>query len=214
MIYVSLADYSFPELLAILTEHPLAELRLDRLTLSAEQIRQVFHHSPYLIATCRPGKIADKDRLQMLLTAIESGAAMVDLEYEAPEDYRRILSEAARRTGCKLIISYHNHHRTPSYVKLSQILRRCAALQPDYVKIVTFCRNSADNERLLQLYQITPRPLIAFGMGPAGLESRLKALECGAPLVFAALDEHHRTAVGQPTIAELENWFRRGLPHV
>lgn len=211
MIYVSLADYSFAELLAILTQHPFAELRLDRLALSPEQIRQVFQQSPYLIATCRSGKISDEVRLQLLLMAIRAGAAMVDIEYDAPADYRRTLTEAARRAGCKLIVSYHNYHRTPSYARLCQILRRCTALQPDYIKIVTLCRKPAENERLLKLYQITPLPLIAFGMGAAGRASRLEALDGGAPLVFAALDEHHRTAEGQLTKAELETWLRGNI---
>lgn len=213
MIYISLADYSFEELLPILAEHPYAEIRLDRLALQPSQIRQVFQQSPYLIATCRPGKLADAARLQQLQTAVAAGAAMLDIELDAPEDYRQRLFAAARAVGCKIILSYHNYDRTPRLEELRRILQRCTALRPDYVKLVTFCQRASDGERLLKLYQHTTFPLIAFGMGAAGRQSRLKALQYGAPLIFAAWDEQHQTAAGQLTKIQIEKLLGRNKRH-
>lgn len=208
MIYISLADYSFMELVTIIKEHPHAEIRLDRLELSDDQVEQIFRLSPHLIATCRPGNMRDDERLRRLQNAIVAGAALVDIELDAPEWYQQKLIAAVRSAESRFIISYHNFTTTPALPRLRRIVRHCEALQPDYIKVVTFCRQPADTRRLLDLYTFTNRPLIAFGMGPAGQNSRVAALRAGAPFVFAALDRQHLTAPGQLTLEELEQLLR------
>ena len=69
---------------SILDKVDMAEIRIDLAEFSNEEIKKVFSTGKKLIATCRPGKIKDDERVEMLKIAIESGATYVDIEYEAP----------------------------------------------------------------------------------------------------------------------------------
>jgi len=203
MICVALADLTFREILNILKQEEMAEIRIDLLDLSLDQIKQIFQSHTRLIATCRPGRYSDNERQTLLELAIKNGAAYIDVENDAPPEFRRALIQLAHIHHTQIIISYHNFDLTPSFEILKSILKDCELRAADIVKIVTYCQTDDDAERLLSLYSIADKPLIAFGMGPAGRKSRLDAQKLGAPFIYAASEKGAPTAPGQMTKAEI-----------
>jgi len=203
MICVALADLTFPEILAVLRQEEMVEIRLDLLDLNHAQITQIFQSHPCLVATCRKGRYSDEERQKLLALAIQSGAAYVDIENDAPLDFRKSLIQLARLNGTQAIISYHNFEKTPSFAELQLVQRECESFTDVIVKIVTFCHSAEDAGRLLELYSINTRPLIAFGLGEAGKYSRIAALQHGAPFIYAAASSDKTTAPGQLTKVEI-----------
>src|SRR5512138_529585 len=83
MICASISEKSVEKCLESIHKVDMAEIRIDLTEFSNDEIRQVFSKGKKLIATCRPGKIRDEERHEMLKIAIESGATYVDIEFEA-----------------------------------------------------------------------------------------------------------------------------------
>ena len=135
----------------ILKKVDMAEIRIDLAGFSNEEIKKVFSRRKKLIATCRPGKIKDDDRMEMLKIAIESGATYVDIEYEAPEDYKNDLIDFAHKHQCDVIISYHNYDMTPELEELEKIVHDCYAQGADLAKIATHVNVNRDNSKILSL---------------------------------------------------------------
>jgi 3-dehydroquinate dehydratase type I len=214
MICVVLADLTFPEVKTLLKQEEMAEIRLDLLNLNRDQIAAIFQSHPRLVATCRKGRHSDQERQALLALALQSGAAYIDIENDAPQDFRQSLTKLARSHGAQAIISYHNFEMTPSFAELQLIHRDCESLSAAIVKIVTYCHSPEDAERLLALYSINTKPLIAFGMGDAGKNSRTVALRRGAPFIYAAAYSSKVTAPGQLTKAEILALLAREKPYV
>jgi len=214
MICVALAELTFPEILAVLQQEEMAEIRLDLLDLNREQIAQIFKSHPRLVATCRKGRYSDEERQNLLDAAIQNGAAYVDIENDAPLDFRKSMTQLARQNGTQAIISYHNFEKTPSFAELQLVQRECESFADVIVKIVTFCHSAGDAGRLLELYSINTKPLIAFGMGEAGKSSRIAALQHGAPFIYAAASSDKPTAPGQLTKAEILKLLDREKSYV
>lgn len=213
MICVALAELSFAEIMTVLQYEEMAEIRIDLLDLSLDQIKQIFQSHPHLIATCRKAHYPDEERQRLLALAIQNGAAYIDIENDAPEELRHSLMQLAREYNTRIIISYHNFDLTPSLAELQLIQQDCEAQAADIVKIVTFCHNKSDAERLLALYSISTKPLIAFGMGDAGKNSRIAALRLGAPFIYAAVQTNKPTAPGQMTKTEILTLLKQEAKH-
>jgi len=77
----------------------LAEIRLDGAELSPHEIQRIFTLHANLIATFRPnaGDEAPEKRKMALLTAVEAGAAYVDIEIEAGTLYKKEIMQTARQ---------------------------------------------------------------------------------------------------------------------
>ena len=88
---------------------------MDGAALSLDEIKQIFSLPSKLIATCRPNPAirGEEERKKTLLTAIEAGAAYVDIEIEAADDFKKEIMQTARLRGCRVILSYHNYDKTP-----------------------------------------------------------------------------------------------------
>jgi len=108
MICVSLANIDFQECMKAINKAEYAEVRIDQLDLSEEQLKSLFSIKKKSIATCRPGKFDDDKRLELLKLSIDSGAGYIDIEYEAKASYRKELIDHARANHVFIIISYHN----------------------------------------------------------------------------------------------------------
>ncbi|MHB8055808.1 MAG: type I 3-dehydroquinate dehydratase, partial [Candidatus Aminicenantales bacterium] len=115
MICVSLAEKTTRRILASLPFYPFAEIRLDAVALlSDSDIKKIFASHPRLIATHRPGRVAEPERIARLLEAVAAGAAYIDIEIEtASADLERI-ARAVRARNCLLIVSFHNMKQTPA----------------------------------------------------------------------------------------------------
>lgn len=201
-ICVSIANTEFQDILNILEEVGMAEIRIDLLDLMPNQLEMVFSSHKNLIATCRQGRYDDAQRASILARAIESGAAWVDLEIETSPDWRKPLIDLARSKKCKVIISWHCFGKTPDDKEITDIVDSLYAAGADVAKIACLSNNIADSSRILGLYS-KYRRLVALGMGEAGKITRIAALSLGAPFTFASVQDNS-TAPGQIDYKELE----------
>jgi 3-dehydroquinate dehydratase-1 len=186
----------------------MAEIRLDGAGLTPVEIQTVFSLHSRLIATCRPGKHTRDERAKILTTAIEAGAAFVDLEIEADPAFRNELIQTARDQECRVILSYHNFENTPDRKELEAIVDQCFSAGADIVKVACQVHSMSDCIRILSLYNHpeinhkndTPgelRQIIAVGMGEKGKITRVAAPFLGAPFTYASILRGLETAPGQ-----------------
>jgi 3-dehydroquinate dehydratase-1 len=190
-ICVCLCGIGFQECLEAAQTYPLLELRLDMLQLTKEQIKRILQCKAKIIATCRSNGANDNTRMEQLCYAIENGAAMTDIEIEAPPDYRRRLTQCAQRNNCSIIISYHNYTHTPSAAALLTIAKSAQKMNADITKIAAMAHSAADAARLMGLYDACKdQQLVSIGMGKAGEITRIAAIPLGAPFTYAALLGH------------------------
>lgn len=135
MICVSLGNISFNAILEILAQVKMAELRLDLLNLSDDQIEEIFSSHQELIVTYRPGKVTEEKRKSILLEAIAFGARYVDLEFETDDFFLREIKDSLTKRNGQLIISYHNEQKTLATRKLLKIVTQAFNRGADIAKI-------------------------------------------------------------------------------
>jgi 3-dehydroquinate dehydratase-1 len=197
----------------------MAEIRLDGVELTEEETRRIFALHKNLIATCRPtSSRTEADREKMLLTAIDAGAAWVDVEIDADRDFKKEIAAAARAGKCRLILSYHNYDAVPSKKELESIMDRCFAEGAGVAKIACRVHTEPESARILSLYSrplptgtdVTGKPyrLVALGMGEKGKITRIAAPLLGAPFTFASVPGDPATAPGQLDRVILEQVYR------
>ena len=217
MICVSLANKDIDSIFQIL-ERPdvqMAEVRLDSCPLTMEDVEDLFSSiDKPLIATYR---LADASQVAeaeaKLLTAIQAGAAFLDLDIDAPAMMCKRLRREAREAGTLLIRSFHDAEGTDSTRSLSAVAEKCIHLGADIVKIATTATSEADVDKVLRLYDLfPPENLVAFCMGDAGSRSRVECLAKGAPFSYAALSPEEATAPGQMSLADMRKAVYAGLP--
>lgn len=207
MICTSIANKEFEQVLELLKNAPMAEIRLDLLDLDLPEIASLFSAHSKLIATCRPGKFNTHQRKTMLKTAIHAGAAFVDTETDAPQDLQNEIRAVAQKQPCKIILSYHNFEQTPQTNQLHEIIKNSFRAGANIAKIACQCHSNRDAARLMALYTHFEN-IVAIGMGNDGKITRLAAPFLGAPFTFAATDSQNATAPGQFTAHELETIFQ------
>ena len=154
-----------------------------------------------------------------LIRAIEAGARYVDVEIEASKPMAKRVRSAAHENGTVFMRSYHDFEATDSPEALKAVVEKCLYHGADMVKVVTMAHAPEDVERVMALYawcreeaaahggkshkderhagELAGGGLIAFCMGEAGKESRLRALKEGAPFTYAALSSEDAAAPGQ-----------------
>lgn len=217
MICVSLANKDIDSIFQIL-ERPdvqMAEVRLDSCPLTMEEVEDLFSSiDKPLIATYR---LADASQVAeaeaKLLTAIQAGAAFLDLDIDAPAMMCKRLRREAREAGTLLIRSFHDAEGTDSTRSLSAVAEKCIHLGADIVKIATTATSESDVDKVLRLYDLfPPENLVAFCMGDAGSRSRVECLAKGAPFSYAALSPEEATAPGQMSLADMRKAVYAGLP--
>jgi 3-dehydroquinate dehydratase I len=206
MICASLGSLSFEECKKALSIAEYAEIRIDLLDLSDDQFRMLFSSKQKTIATCRADNYNDTQRLQKLKSAITSGVGFIDVEFESDELFREQLINFAHSHNVKVIISYHNYESTPDKNALEQIIQQSFKWGADYAKLATMATSSADNSRILGLYENNEN-LIAFCMGEKGAITRLAAPLLGSLFTYAALKAELAVAPGQLTVEQLDNLY-------
>ncbi len=196
MICVSIAEGSPRAVAETAARFPFAEIRMDALSLALKDVRALFSGHANLVATFRPGKARDPEREAFLSTAIESGAAYVDIELGSDSGYRDRVIEKARGKGCKVIISFHDYRRTPAREALDGICAACFDEGANIAKIACTVRSQRESARLLGLLD-DRRPIVVVGMGTKGRSVRLMAPLLGSPFTYAAVAHGRETADGQ-----------------
>ena len=182
MICTSLQHKTYKEILALLPNLEMAEIRLDLCPLSDEEIQDIFSQTDIpLVATCRGAGIAGRagndekagiadqvgndvkvgnddkaweEAERRLTLAVESGARFADLELEAPSAFSRRFQKLCRESGTELIRSYHNYEDTPDEHGLQITLARCFRYGADIAKIVPTCKSAEDAARTEALYSV------------------------------------------------------------
>ncbi len=207
MICICIANKNYDQCRRILNREELAELRLDLLDLTKSQVKRLFSIPARTIATCREGKFSDSERMDLLKTAIFSGAKYLDIELEMPIGMRETLIKLAKEHRCKVIISYHNFDLTPPIPELRSIIKICREAGAEIVKIACQVVNPDDSANLMSLYTLE-KNIISFGMGIDGLITRLAAPLLGAEFTYAAADKNSKTGPGQVTGKEMKSFYR------
>jgi len=113
MICATVAEKSVEECLEALKGLPFAEIRFDAMDTLPRDLSPIFSGGSTLVATCRPGRLSDGERLALLMEAIGAGAAFVDVELDSDREYRERIVEKCRSKGCRVIISHHDYEQTP-----------------------------------------------------------------------------------------------------
>lgn len=141
-----------------------------------------------------------------LFSAIDKGAAFMDVEYGMPLELRRRFVK--RQGSFRVIISAHLLDGTPSRKRLVGLFREMAATGADIVKIVTLARAPEDNLRVLALIPMAQKlgvKIIALCMGPMGRISRIASPILGGHLTFASLEQGQESADGQMPIMHMRD---------
>lgn len=109
-----------------------------------------------------------------------------------------------------LILSYHDLNGTPDDARLREKMRELTEAPCQIAKAVFTCRDVTDAVRILAAAReaYVSKPLIALGMGEAGLLTRVLAGKLGLFGAFAALERGAESAPGQPTVAEMLGSYR------
>ena len=123
MICTTIQNRTAGQIVEALEHCGMAEIRLDRCSLSAKEIEDVFTSDVPLVATCRISEVmtsepslqdpslTDQSRevkaMQIaerrLIKAVEAGARYVDVEIEAPKQMSKRVRQAAHENGTVFI---------------------------------------------------------------------------------------------------------------
>lgn len=180
------------------------ELRFDLLNLNEDDFQTLIANVPTSwIATCRKSGFSNDERNKILSDAIMAGADYIDLELEMDACLKNDLVRKAKAQGTKIIHSWHDFQKTPQTDELILILNQLKQLDPDLLKMVSFCNSEDDAETILGLYQFSEN-ILAFGMGEYGRATRIKCLRLGAPYTYTSLSETSNTAPGQLDYATMQ----------
>lgn len=207
MICVSIAERSAGACLKALAGLAFAEIRMDRMNLTVDDVRDVFSAGMDLIATCRPGAFSEDERKRLLVAAIEAGAAYVDIEADSDGSFKREIIEKARSRSCAVIVSFHDYEGTPEREDLLRIVSLCFESGGDIAKIACTVHSERDNARLLGLLD-SGRDIIVIGMGEKGRITRIVAPLLGSPFTYAAPARGRETADGQLDRETLEKYLK------
>ncbi|RUM88524.1 MAG: hypothetical protein DSZ24_03405 [Thermodesulfatator sp.] len=212
MICVSVAQSTVEGARGLMASHreaDLFEVRLDALNDPA--VAPFFPSPKPLIFTFRAEEEGGfrrfplEGRLHWLKEAAKQGAAFVDLELASGPEAISELRAHLEKT--RLILSYHNFHKTPGRDYLRDKVKEMAELGASVGKVVCLVREPREGLDLLSLILWARRhldfPLVAFGMGPAGRWTRAVSLLLGAPFTFAAPYAGAETAPGQLAVRDL-----------
>lgn len=133
----------------------------------------------------------EERRIAVLAAAAASGIpAMVDVELATSAALARQVSEAAGRTGVRVIRSWHDFTATPSATALLERLRAMQEAGADAAKVAVMPEAPEDVIRLLSAGLEARRtfldiPCILMSMGVLGSMTRLAGGYFGSDLTFA-----------------------------
>jgi len=147
---------------------------------------------------------SEEKRIEHLLTAIDTGCTMIDIEIETDDELKRDVIDHAKKNNCGVIISMHDFKGTPQREELDRIMYMEKEQGADIGKIVTTAHCLEDCRVILDLLSGAKKenfPLIAFTMGELGIFTRIIAPLYGAPFMYASVEEP--TGSGQLSLVTL-----------
>ena len=146
-----------------------------------------------------------QDFWRTLAPEIIGRADFVDFEFDLVES---LSPEVPVVAWDKVICSWHDFGGMPE--DLVARYDRMAATPAAVVKIAALANRIGDSLKIFELLRHArgKKPVIALGMGLAGISTRVLGLSRGALLTFAALRRGAESAAGQPTVADLMDLYR------
>lgn len=199
-ICVSIGINNFDIALEAVGECQMAELRLDLVNFSDDQLCKIYSLNRNIIATFRTED--EQAMKQTLIKSMDFGAGYIDIDINTSVEVRTILVEYAMQKGAKVILSYHNFSETPEKAFLKQTITRMFNDGADFAKVACMANSKDDSKRVVNLYSNFSN-LIAFCMGKDGQITRVVAPFLGAPFTYASL-RGVKTAEGQIDAEQLE----------
>lgn len=206
MYCLSIGNFGTKKIIKKIKDFEIAEIRLDLCDLNKNQIAQIFSSHNNLIATFRKNEnYSDKQRIKTLKTAIKYGAKWIDVDMESnSKEFIKRIDKLRIKYNIKLILSIHDFEKTPQLNKIEDFIYKGHHLKADLIKLAFFAKTNTDNIRVLSLYE-KHNNILAFNMGEIGRETRIKALELGAPFTYVSLPKAN-TAPGQMTKEDIKKY--------
>jgi len=119
--------------------------------------------------------------------------------------------ETLKKTGTRVILSFHDFHGTPSEEKIRNLFRSMKEAKADIGKIAAMPVTEKDVETLaegaLQATKELDLEIIAISMGELGRKTRTDLSLTGSTMTFGALGEG--SAPGQVEAGELSRILKR-----
>lgn len=144
-----------------------------------------------------------------LLAELCSTQLVAALDYELMHDVTHIqqVSQAAKRHGVTLIVSYHDFDRTPEVDRLVQLFVNAESVGADIAKIAVMPHSYDDALTLLSATSHAKKqlsiPVISMAMAEYGAFTRMIGGLFGSVMTFAVGKES--SAPGQVAIQDLNN---------
>lgn len=150
-------------------------------------------------------KGSEEERIEGLIRARDAGFDYVDLELSASASI-----DDVRGSGAALIVSFHDLSGTPPITRLEGVLDEMLELEPDICKIVGTAQTEDDNLTYLSLVRRARAKtrIVSFGMGEAGIISRVLSPLIGGEYTHASAASGEETAPGQMSIEMLRELYR------
>lgn len=147
---------------------------------------------------------SEQNRISILKMIAEYRPYLLDLEFSTLAKNKSLL-EYVRRTGTKILVSWHDFRRTPGFSTLYSTMQKMKKISQN-VKIVTMAKSVSDATTVLSLYRKQDSGLIAFSMGDHGRISRILCMELGSPFTYVSLGKP--VAPGQFSVDEVKSIIR------
>lgn len=185
----------------------MAELRVDALD-EPEAVEDLLRTPVPVLVTCRRlrdggrWRGTEDDRRRVLEQAMGWGAWGIDVEVD-------VLPELPFARGERVVASFHEFNSTPA--ELDEILATAFDAGVGRAKLVTRVRDLTDVLRLRRAVKRAQHPdrVVAFGLGPVGVPTRLLFHRMGASWVYAQASgpEAASLAPGLPRLQELTDLY-------
>jgi 3-dehydroquinate dehydratase type I len=188
----------------------LIEIRLDYREDQLDLAKLVEVSNAPLIGTNRrkdqggKAKESESKRVLLLRDAVEAGFKYIDIA-STTEKIRKIVKEL-QSMGAKVIASYHDFENPLGYEELEEKYSELSSTGCDVVKIIGWSNGIADNIPYLEFNKKHPGN-VSFGMGEAGVTSRIMAPLAGALYTYASLEDGKELAPGQVPLKKLKEIY-------
>ncbi|MFX0187164.1 MAG: type I 3-dehydroquinate dehydratase [Candidatus Hodarchaeota archaeon] len=162
--------------------------------------------------------ISQADRLKIINLLIESHPDYLDIEMNTKTEHLSEIINLADKNKVKLIFSYHDFEKTPSFEAASDIfegfkdkllsnrLIDALTLKEVTYKIIFTAQSFEDNFIPIKLCKVVSEKekdqgIISFCMGELGIFSRIMCVKFGSFLTYGSLED--KTAPGQINIKKI-----------
>jgi len=145
------------------------------------------------------------ERVQLLKDAVEAGFDYIDIA-STTENLGEVLVEL-QGIGAKVIASYHDFKNPLSDAEIESRYTGLSKTGCDVIKIIGWANGIVDNIPYLAFNKKHPGNL-SFGMGEAGVTSRIMAPLAGALFTYASLEDGKELAPGQVPLHRLREIYR------